>query len=62
MNMYQTLYDLINQLIYNGAATLGTIEGDVATLVATFGVVMMIVIPFRILYNAVDFMCGGFRR
>lgn len=60
--MYQTLYDLINNLVYNGTAVAGSIQGDVATLVATFGVVMMIVIPFRILYNAVDFMCGGFRR
>lgn len=60
--MYQTLYDLINNLVYNGSAVSGSIQGDVATLVATFGVVMMIVIPFRILYNAVDFMCGGFRR
>lgn len=60
--MYQTLYDLINNLVYNGSAVAGSIQGDVATLVATFGVVMMIVIPFRILYNAVDFMCGGFRR
>lgn len=60
--MYQTLFDLINNLVYNGTAVAGTIQGDVATLVATFGVVMMIVIPFRIVYNAVDFMCGGFRR
>lgn len=60
--MYQTLYDLINNLVYNGTAVAGSIQGDVATLVATFGVVMMIVIPFRIVYNAVDFMCGGFRR
>lgn len=60
--MYQTLYDLINNLVYNGTAIAGTIQGDVATLVATFGVVMMIIIPFRIIYNAVDFMCGGFRR
>lgn len=60
--MYQTLYDLINNLVYNGSAVAGSIQGDVATLVATFGVVMMIVIPFRIVYNAVDFMCGGFRR
>jgi len=60
--MYQTLYDLINNLVYNGTAVAGSIQGDVATLVATFGVVMMIIIPFRIVYNAVDFMCGGFRR
>ena len=59
--MYQTLFDLINQFCYNGEAVLGTIHYDVATLVATIGVVVVVAFPFYVVMNAVKFFTGGFR-
>lgn len=60
--MFDTLYSLINNLVFNGSALSGTLQGDIATLLTAFGVCMVIIIPFRIIYNAVDFICGGFKR
>lgn len=59
--MYQTLFDLINQYCYDGVAVAGSIHYDVATLIATLGVVIIVAVPFFIVFNAIKFICGGWR-
>lgn len=59
--MYQTFFDLINQYCYNGEAVLGSIHYDVATLISTLGVVIVVAVPFFITFTAIKFICGGWR-
>lgn len=59
--MYQTLFDLINHYCYDGLAVSGTIHFDVATLIATLGVVVVVAIPFYVAFNVIKFICGAWR-
>lgn len=60
--MYTTLYDLLNQALFLGSATSGTIEGDALTFVTLAITLAVAAIPFKIIWNAIDFFTGGFRK
>lgn len=51
--MYQSLYNLISTYIFEGAVELGSHADLVCTLVATFGNIALIALPFVIVYKII---------
>ena len=60
MSMYQSLFDLIHTHIYGGV-TLTSDMNLVCTLIATFGVVFCIAIPFIVVYKIISMINYGWR-
>lgn len=48
--MYQNLYDLINQYIFNNAVVAESYQDLVCTLLATIGNVALVALPFILVY------------
>lgn len=51
--MYQGLYDLIMTYVYGGVASITPDMELVATLVATFGCLFFVALPFLLLWKVV---------
>lgn len=60
MSMYQSLFDLIHTHIYGGV-TLTSDMNLVCTLIATFGVIFCISIPFIVVYKIISMITSGWR-
>lgn len=58
MNIYQTLYDLIDVYVYGSTIDAGTIPDLVATLIATAGVVFLVALPFIVVLRVIRLICG----
>lgn len=59
MGIYQSLYDLIAQYVYGGVEL--TMHMDlICVLVATLGSLLVIAMPFVIVYFVIKFITGGF--
>lgn len=52
MNIYQNLYDIIQQYIFGGAELTANMD-LVATLTATWGVMFLIAIPFILVWSVI---------
>lgn len=53
MNVYQTLYDLVNQYIFNNTVVVNTYQELVCVLVATCGALFVMALPFMLVYKVV---------
>lgn len=51
MNIYQSLYDLLNQYVFNDSVVVGSYQELVLTLVCTFGWVLCVSLPFIAVYK-----------
>lgn len=58
--MYQNLYDLINQYIFNGAVVAESYTDLVCTLAATIGCGALVALPFVMVYWLCKFILRGF--
>lgn len=50
MNIYQSLYDLINTYVYGNSIVVGSVADLVATLISTLGCIYLISLPFMLVY------------
>lgn len=55
--MYQSLFDLIHTHIYSGV-TLTSDMNLVCTLIATIGCILVVAIPFFVVYKVISFVFG----
>lgn len=55
--MYQSLFDLIHTHIYSGV-TLTPDMNLVCTLIATIGCILLVAIPFFVVYKVISFVFG----
>ena len=53
MNIYQALYDLLNEFVYGSSIVAGSHQDLVATLIATCGVVFLVSLPFLLVYKII---------
>ena len=51
MNIYQALYDLLNQYIYGNSVVVGSHQDLVCVLLSTFGVIFVFSLPFILVYK-----------
>ena len=51
MNIYQSLYDLLNQYVFNNSVVVGSYQELVLTLVSTLGWVLCVALPFIAVYK-----------
>lgn len=58
MNIYQSLYDVINTYIYGGGLVAGSYEELVCVLMSTIGVIALVSIPFVIVKKVIDLFAG----
>lgn len=56
MNVYQTLYDLVNQYIFNNEVVIGSNQELVCVLVATCGSLFVISLPFLIVWKVIKML------
>lgn len=59
MNIYQSLFDLVNQYIFNNSVVIGSHQELVCTVVATAGAVFLIALPFAIVWKVIRQITGG---
>lgn len=53
MNIYQTLYDLVNNYIFNGSVVANSNQELVTMLVATIGSIFIIALPFLVVWQVI---------
>lgn len=58
MNIYQQLYDLINNLIFGGSVVANTYPDLVITFVCVFAVLFLISIPFILVWKVIKLIAG----
>lgn len=58
MNIYQSLYDLLNTYLYGGIATQADSTELCCTLLASIGTIAMVAIPFAICYKLITKIGG----
>lgn len=51
MNIYQGLYDLINQYVFNNTIVVGTHQDLVCIMLSTIGWVFLTLLPFLIVWR-----------
>lgn len=52
--MYYTLYDLINNILFNGSALPSTVEGQALTLITLALTVFVAYLPFKAMVQIVN--------
>ena len=55
--MYQNLFDLIHTHIYSGVELTPDMS-LVCTLIATIGCILVVSLPFFVVYKILSFVCG----
>lgn len=58
MNIYNNLYSLIEQYVFGNAIVTGSNQELIATLVATFGTLFVIAIPFALVWKVIKLIVG----
>lgn len=58
MNIYNNLYTLIEQYVFGNAIAVGSNQELIATLVATFGTLFVIAIPFALVWKVIKLIMG----
>lgn len=58
MNIYNNLYTLIEQYVFGNAIVTGSNQELIATLVATFGTLFVIAIPFALVWKVIKLIAG----
>lgn len=58
MNIYQGLYELINQYIYGGTIVAESVADLVATLLSTAGCIFLVAIPFVLVWRICKMLMG----
>lgn len=58
MNIYQSLYDLINEYVFGMSIVAGTHQDLVATLISTAGVVFLVSLPFMLVWRVIKLIVG----
>ena len=58
MNIYLTLYDLLNTYIYGGAVVSETYQDLVCITIATIGCLFVFAIPFLITWRVIKLFIG----
>lgn len=53
MNIYQSLYDLLNEFVFGNAIVAGSHQDLVATLISTCGVVFLVSLPFLLVWKVI---------
>ena len=51
MNIYQALYDLVNQYVYGNSIVVGSHQDLVAVFIATCGCIFLVALPFLLVYK-----------
>lgn len=57
-NLYAELYTLLENVVFGGDASITPYTEWVTTSIATIGVVMMIALPFYVVYRIIRLLCG----
>lgn len=55
--MYQNIYNLVQQYIFDGVTLTGNMD-LIATLIASFGVIFMVALPFTIVWKVIKMLVG----
>ena len=59
MSIYQEIYDLINQYIFNnGATNVGSNAELICMLIASLASIFLIILPFLIVWKALTLIMG----
>lgn len=58
MNIYQTLYDLINNYVFAGEIVAETVPDLVTTLLSTCGTIFVVAIPFILIWKLLTLIGG----
>lgn len=58
MNIYQSLYDLVNTYIYGGVANTADSTELACVLIASIGTLAMVAIPFALCYKIITKIGG----
>lgn len=58
MNIYQTLYDIINQYVFNNSIVVNSVQDLATTLISLAGTIFVIAIPFILVWRVIK-MLGG---
>ena len=53
MSIYQSLYDLIQTYIFGGVAVLGSNQELICMLIASFGSIFLVAIPFAVVWKLI---------
>lgn len=61
MNIYQTLFDIINTYIFGDTIVSGTYQELVAIICAVSGCLFVFWLPFKICQRCIETIFGGFR-
>lgn len=56
VNIFQSLYDLLNTYIFGGSVEVNTYADLVLTLISTIGVLFAVSIPFLVVFSAIKFI------
>lgn len=59
MNIYQSLYTLLETYVFGGNIVVGSNPDLVATLCSVFGTVALISLPFLIVWKIIKVLLGG---
>lgn len=59
INIYDTLYTLVNNTIFGGSIAIGSYPDMIATVIATLGVCFIIAVPFMVLWKVIKLIVGG---
>lgn len=58
MNIYNTLYELINTYVYGGSIVAESVADLVATLISTAGCIFLIAVPFMLVWRICKLLMG----
>lgn len=56
MNIYQSLYDLLNTYVFGGQIVANTNQELIAILMATAGTVFLVSLPFLVVWRIIRFI------
>lgn len=58
MSIYQTLYDIINQYVFNNSIVVNSVQDLATTLISLTATIFVIAIPFILVWRVIK-MLGG---
>lgn len=61
MNLYQMIYDLINQFIFGSQLVVGSYQEMITIVLSCICVIVLVWLPFKLVFTAISRLCGGDR-
>lgn len=59
MNIYESLYNLLEEFVFGGEIVAQSVQDLTATLLSTCGTIFVVALPFIVVFFALKLICGG---